>query len=85
MVVVLEGVAGLVGGDAQGRDGRAVVNALGQAQDLLAGVVVVGQLARLLFDGDLARPGGLKDLVGGLGPRSGGTRRRHGCMSCRRP
>ena len=34
----------------------------------LARVVVVGQLARLFFDLDVAGPGGLEELVGGLGP-----------------
>jgi len=64
---MLEGVAGLVGGDAQGGDRGAVVDALGQAQDPLPRVVVVGQLSGGLLDGDLARPGRLEELMSGLG------------------
>ncbi len=71
-LVVLEGVARFVGGDAQGGDGGAVVDPFGQPQDLLPRVVVVGQLSRRLFDDDVSRSGRLEELVRGLGPRDAG-------------
>ena len=72
VVPVLEGVARLVGGDAQGGDGVALKDPLRQAQDTAPGVVIVGQLARDLLDFDVARASRLEELVGRLGPRDPG-------------
>ena len=71
---ILEGMAGLVGGDAHGGQGPALIDGRAQAQHLVAGIVMVGQLAGDRLDGDVLKPGRIEHVPGGGRPAQ---RRRH--------
>src|SRR5579883_895797 len=58
---LLERVPGLVGGDAQGGQGATLVHAPGEAQERVARIVIVAQLARSLFDRRIPDPAGPQD------------------------
>ena len=64
--LVLDGVAGLVSGDAQGGEAGAVI-VVGRQRELPGhGIVVVGQLAGHLDDFDVGDAGGADDSLGRL-------------------
>ncbi len=71
---VLEGVSGFMGGDAQRRDGGSVVDFFRKPEDLFAGIVMVRQMTRDLFDRDVSGAPRLQDPVRRLGARQ--SRRR---------
>ena len=71
---VLQGVAGLVGGNAHRRQRPALIDLRAQPQHLLPRVVVVAQASGYLFDRDVAQSGGVEDVAGG---RRAAQRGRH--------
>jgi len=71
---VLEGVPGFMGGDAQCRDGGAVVDVFRKPEDLFARIVMVRQVARGSFDRDVPGAPRLQDPVRRFGARQ--SRRR---------
>ena len=80
---VLQGVAGLVGGNAHRRQRPALVDLGAEPQHFLPRVVVVAQAAGNLLDRDVVQSGGVEDVAGRrraaqrgrhlLGPRIGRT------------
>ena len=65
---ILDGVARLVGGHTDGGGGGVVVHRIGQADDIGAWVIVIGEVARHPFDADLVQPVGVQHHAGGICP-----------------
>jgi hypothetical protein len=63
---VLEGVAGFVGGDAEGGDGAAVEIFGGEAEGFSDGIVMVGEVTWDFAYGHTVEAGVVKDVAGGL-------------------
>ena len=63
---ILDGVARLVGGDADGGGGGVVVHGIGQADHIGAWVIVIGEIARHPFDTDLMQAVGVQHHAGGI-------------------
>jgi hypothetical protein len=74
-VGVLDGMAHLMRGDADGRQRRAVVHRAGEPERLVARVVVVGQFACDAFDGDVRQAVGVQQASRHLGAREPGASR----------
>lgn len=64
---VLDGVTALVGGDAEGGDGVAVVVLFGEDEAAVGGVVVIGEVPGGGVDGDVADVIEVEDALGDLG------------------
>ena len=57
-----------MGGHTDGGGGGVVIYGVGQADDVGAGVIVIGQIARHPLDADVVQPVGIQHQPGGVRP-----------------